>query len=104
VAQTINNDGREEMKIKIKMTIQIPEVPSEIDIESGTLRDLVVRILTPLHCADEVVDPLTGEIKADGFYQVALNDVPYYALPKGLDTGLHDGDTLLLSLMVIGGG
>jgi hypothetical protein len=92
------------MKIYIKKTVQIPEIPSEVEIESGTLGALLNGLLRNSYFAKEVIDPKTGELTIDGLIRVHLNDVACDSLSGGLDTKLHDGDTLTLSLVLIGGG
>ena len=92
------------MKIYIKKTVQIPEIPSEIEIDRGTLRTLLDSLLRNSYFAKEVIDPKTGELTFDGLIQIELNNIPYHSLPSGLDSELHDGDTLTLSLILIGGG
>jgi hypothetical protein len=54
--------------------------------------------------AKEIVDRRTGELSFNDLLEVRLNDVPYYTLPQGLDTELNDGDTITLSLILLGGG
>jgi hypothetical protein len=92
------------MKIYIKKTIQIPEIPPEVEIESGTLGVILNDLLRNSYFAKEVVDPKTGELKLDGLIRIHLNNLPCDSLSNGLDTELHDGDTLTLSLVLIGGG
>jgi hypothetical protein len=92
------------MKIKIKKTVQIPEIPPEVVLETGTLRMLLDNLLRNSYFAKEVIDPKTGELTFDGLIQVQLNGIPYHSLPQGLDSELHDGDILTLSLVLIGGG
>jgi hypothetical protein len=92
------------MKIHIKKVMQIPEIPSEVEIETGTLKNLLDSLLRNSYFAKEVLDPKTGELTLDGLIQIELNNIPYHSLPKGLDSELHDGDTLALSLILIGGG
>jgi len=92
------------MKIHIKKTMQIPEIPSEVEIESGTLQDLLDSLLRGSYFAKEVIDKSTGELILDGVFMVQLNDVSYHGLPEGLNAELHDGDTLTLTLILIGGG
>jgi hypothetical protein len=92
------------MKIYIKKNIQIPEIPPTVEIDAGTLRTLLDSLLRNSYFAKEVIDPITGELTLDGLIQVQLNNVPYHGLPNGLDSELHDGDTLTLSLVLIGGG
>ncbi len=72
-------------------------------LEAGTLKDLLDNLLRNSYFAKEVIDPKTGELILDGFIQVQLNNVPYHSLPNGLDSKLHNGDTLTLSLFLIGG-
>ena len=92
------------MKIYIKKTMQIPEIPPEVEVEAGTLRTLLNNLFRNSYFAKEVIDQKTDELTFDGLIQVQLNNVPYHSLPKGLDSELHDGDTLTLSLILIGGG
>jgi len=92
------------MNIKIKTTIHIPELPNEVEVEGGTLRDLLERLFRNSYFVKEIVDPRTGELSLDGLFQVSLNDVPYHVLPEGLETALGDGDKLTLALILIGGG
>jgi len=70
----------------------------------GTLRDLLVRLFVGAHLADQIIDPATGEMKMEGLFDVALNDVSYHSLREGLETPLQDGDVLVLSLILPGGG
>ncbi|HEY3278518.1 MAG TPA: hypothetical protein VGJ94_18015 [Syntrophorhabdaceae bacterium] len=92
------------MKIQIKTTIHIPEVPGEVEIEGGSLRDLLERLFRNSYFVKEIVDPATGELSLDGLFLVSLNDTPYHALPDGLETMLKDQDKLTLALILIGGG
>ncbi len=93
------------MRIAIKTPMKIPELPPEVQIEQGgLLRDLLDRLLRDAYFAKEIVDPKTGELLLDGAFQVLLNDVPSHSLPEGLDTELHDGDVLTMTLILIGGG
>lgn len=103
MSQQARQDGQV-MKINIKSSVSIPEIPSEVEMEAGTLRDLFVKIFTGAHFADQVIDAATGEIKYDGIFDLLLNDVPYYSLPLGYDTEVYDGDTVTLSLIMLGGG
>ena len=77
------------MLIRIKTTVNIPEVPSEVAMETGTLRDVFKKVLGNTHFAKEIIDPRTGEISLDSLFDVRLNDVSYYTLSQGLDTGLR---------------
>ncbi len=82
----------------------MPEVPSEVDMEGGTLRDLLFRLLAGTPVAHELINARTGEMQLEGLFEVRLNDIPHNRLPEGLATQMHDGDTLTLSLILIGGG
>jgi hypothetical protein len=84
--------------------VNMPEVPGEVDMGPGTLRDLLVRLFIGAHLADQIIDPATGEMKMEGLFDVALNDVSYHSLREGLETPLQDGDVLVLSLILPGGG
>ena len=84
--------------------MQIPEIPSEVEIESGTVRTLLNDLLRNSYFAKEVVDQKTGELAFDGLIRVHLNNVPCDSLSNGLDTELHDSDRLTLTLILIGGG
>ena len=92
------------MKVYIHKTVQIPEIPSRVEMESGTLRDLLNSVLRDSYFAKEVVDPDTGDLMLDGLLQVQLNGVSYHSLLNGLDTALCDGDTLTMTLILLGGG
>ncbi len=92
------------MKISIKTTVHMPEVPREVEMGSGTLKDLLTTILAGTPVAKEIIDPRTGEIAPEGIFEVSLNGVPHNSLPAGFDTGLRDGDMVTLSLILIGGG
>lgn len=92
------------MKIFIKKTVQIPEIPSEVEMESGALGTLLDGLLRGSYFAKEVIDERTGELSLDGVFRVELNDVSYHSLAQGLDTELRDGDRITLTLILIGGG
>jgi hypothetical protein len=83
----------------------MPEVPDQVDVDQGCLlRDLLIRLLQKLPIANEIIDRMTGEIKLEGLFEVSLNDVSRNSLPAGDATKLHNGDTLTLSLILLGGG
>ena len=92
------------MKIYIKTPISIPEIPTEMQIESGKLRDVLNMLLRNSYFSKEVVDQKTGELIIDGLFRILLNDVSYDSLPEGIETELHDGDTVTLTLILLGGG
>ncbi len=92
------------MNVAIKTSIAIPNMPPAVELEAGTLGDLLDRLLRNSYFSKEVIDPKTGELILDGLFQVHLNNVPYLRLPAGMDTELCDGDTLALTLILIGGG
>ncbi len=92
------------MNIHIHKTVQIPEIPSEIEIESGTIRSLLYSLLRPTYFAKEIIDPVTGDLSIDGLFRIGLNGIACDSLPDGLDTALHDNDTLTLTLILLGGG
>ena len=75
-----------------------------MEMEPSTLRDVLNSLLGNSYFAREVVDQRTGELAFDGLFQILLNDVRYHSLPDGLDTELRDGDTLALTLILLGGG
>ena len=92
------------MRIHIKTTVSIPELPAEMEMESGKLGDVLKTLLGNSYFSKEVVDQRTGELMLDGVFRVLLNNVRYDSLPDGLDTELRDGDTLTLTLILLGGG
>ena len=75
-----------------------------MEMASGNLRDLFTRLFAGTPIAKEVIDPRTGEMALEGLFEVALNGVAHNRLPNGMETQLQDGDTLTLSLVLIGGG
>jgi hypothetical protein len=92
------------LKIGITTLLPIPDLPNEVEMESGTLRDLLKKIFGNVHFSKEIIDQKTGDFKDDSIFEARLNGVSYYSLPKGVDTELSDGDTITLSLMMLGGG
>jgi hypothetical protein len=93
------------MKINIRTTVHMPEVPDTLEIVSGTsLRDVLLKLFAGTPVAKEMTDPRTGDLTLEGVFEVSLNDVPHNRLPEGLGTVLRDGDALKLSLVLIGGG
>jgi hypothetical protein len=92
------------MKIGIKTVLPIPEMPSVVEMEAGTLQDLFLKIFKQVHFSNQILNEQTGEFKDDSIFEARLNGVSYYNLPKGLDTELTDGDTVTLSFLMIGGG
>lgn len=92
------------MKIRIKTTVHMPEVPQELEMEGGTLRDLLVRLFSRSPVLDMIIDRKTREMKPEGLFEVVLNDVSHNNLSLGLDTPLSEGDTVRLSMILLGGG
>ncbi len=92
------------MKIQIRTNVNLPEIPAEVEIEAGTLGDLLARVFGRLEAIRDVVDPATGEIKVEGLFDVRLNDIPAHALDRGPATPLADGDVLRINLLLLGGG
>ncbi len=92
------------MRIRFTTNVSIPEIPTEVEIEYGTLRDVLLKVFASSHFAREIMDPATGEFKLNDVFELRLNDVPYYALPEHLDTAMTDGDIIALSLILLGGG
>jgi hypothetical protein len=92
------------MKVKITTTIHTPEIPGSIDMEKGTLGDLLALLFAGTHFAGEVIDPETGEVNIEGLFEVNLNGIGRNRLPEGLNTPLKDGDAVQMSLVLIGGG
>ena len=92
------------MRIRIKSTTPVPEIPSELELETGNLRDLFAKVLGKTYFARQVIDPKTGDVAVEGVLNVSINGVSYHSLAQGLDTALHDGDTVTISLIMLGGG
>ncbi len=93
------------MKIRIKKTVEIPEIPGEVDVRPGeTLANLLTGLFAGTYFAGEVIDDSTGALSLDGQFQVFLNDVPVHSLPEDMETRLRDDDLVKLSLILIGGG
>jgi hypothetical protein len=82
----------------------MPEIPSEVELEAGSLRDLFATVFGNTHFAKEIIDVKTGEMLRDGVFDVTLNGVPSHNLAQGLDTALRDGDTVVISMIMLGGG
>jgi hypothetical protein len=92
------------MKIQIHKTFEMAGIPSDIEIESGTLGRLLDDLVSPTYYAKEITDSRTGDLSLDDLFQIELNGVPHYSLPDGLDTALHEGDVITLRLIFFGGG
>ncbi len=92
------------MRITFTTNVSIPEIPSAVEIDSGTLREVLLKVFASSHFSREIMDPKTGEFKLDDVFEVHLNGVPHYKLPGRLDTEMKDGDVISLSLILLGGG
>jgi hypothetical protein len=92
------------MRINIKSTMPMPEIPSELELETGSLRDLFAKVFGKTYFAKQVIDPKTGDVALEGILNVSINGIPYHSLEQGLDTALHDGDTITISVIMLGGG
>jgi hypothetical protein len=88
------------LKIEIRANVQLPEIPSVIEVKPGsTLRDVFAVI------APQLIDPETGNMKSDqDIYGVRLNGEPYGLLRNGLSTPMREGDVIELSLIFMAGG
>ena len=88
------------MKIEIRTNVQLPGIPSVMEVKSGsTLRDVFVVI------APQLIDPETGNMKSDqDIWGIRLNDEPYGLLRNGLSTPMREGDMIELSLILMAGG
>lgn len=75
-----------------------------MEMEAGSLRDLLLKVFEKTYFAKEVIDPKTGSIELKDNLDVTLNGVSHHTLAQGLDTELHDGDTVGLSMIMLGGG
>jgi hypothetical protein len=92
------------MKVSIKTIIHMPEIPTEVEMETGTLRTLLLHVFSHVHFSKEIMDQKTGEFKDDSIFQPRLNGRRCDELAKGWDTELSDGDVVTLSLVMLGGG
>jgi hypothetical protein len=93
------------MKISLKTIIRIPGLPAEVEMEEGTIRDVLLKAFAHSHFAGEIIEPETGgTLKQDGLWDIRLNGVPCYSLPQDLDSPVHDGDTVSFSFLPLGGG
>jgi hypothetical protein len=92
------------MRIRIAARVPMPEIPSEVELEGGSLRDLFADVFGSTYFAKEIMDLKTGDMLPDGVFDVTLNGVPYHSLAQGLDTALQDGDVVSISLVMLGGG
>jgi hypothetical protein len=92
------------MRINIKTRMPMPEIPPEIDLETGKLGDLLLKVFGGTHFAREIIGLKTGSIELQDNLDVTLNGISHHTLAKGLDTELHDGDTVGISMIMLGGG
>ncbi|OPY64593.1 MAG: hypothetical protein A4E63_03388 [Syntrophorhabdus sp. PtaU1.Bin050] len=88
------------MQIKIRPNIEVPEIPQAIELDEGAcLRDALL-VVTP-----QLVDAKTGKYRDDpDIWEVTLNGISIYALPKGLETRMKEGDAIGMELILISGG
>ncbi len=88
------------MKIEIRTNVDLPEIPSVLEVAAGsTLRD-ALRIIAP-----QVIDPDTGSMRTDqDIWGIRLNDELCSLLIDGLDTTMHEGDVVELSVIIMAGG
>ena len=73
-------------------------------MEPGKLADLLMRVFEKTHFAKEVIDPKTRNIELKDNFDVTLNGVSHHVLTQGLDTELQEGDTVGISMIMLGGG
>jgi hypothetical protein len=93
------------LKVTIKSTVYFPDVPDELEIPPGTsLGEVLWDLFSRTHFEGEIVDKKNGKIIIEDMWEVRMNDVLSYQLPRDLDTELHDGDVITFSLMLLGGG
>jgi hypothetical protein len=92
------------MKIRIRTSVPMPEIHPEVELEAGSLRDLLTKVFAGAHFAKEIIDLRTGDLLRDAVFDITLNGVSYHSLAQGLDTGLRDGDEVGISLVMLGGG
>jgi hypothetical protein len=92
------------MKVALKTIIRIPGLPTEVEMEEGTIREVLLKAFASTHFAGEIIEPETGALKQDGLWDVRLNGVPCYSLPQDLDSPVHEGDTVSFSFLPLGGG
>ncbi|MBA4418820.1 MAG: hypothetical protein C0392_13060 [Syntrophus sp. (in: bacteria)] len=88
------------MQIKIRPNIEMPEIPSIIEIgDEASLREALL-VVTP-----QLVDPATGKLRDDpDIWAVRHNGVNIHSLRDGLDTKMHEGDVIALELILMAGG
>jgi hypothetical protein len=104
--ESVEGEGdKKVVKIGIKTTIYFPEAPKEIEIAAGaTLGDALWALFAGTHFEGQVVDRKSGKIALQDMWEIRVNDAPSYSLPRDLDTELHEGDIITLSLILLGGG
>ena len=97
------------MKVKVDSNFEIRGIfgSSEVELEGGeaTLRDLL-EVLSQM-CGGRIVfvDPQTGEVDPDDF-GIHVNGSSFQLLPQKVNTRLHDGDRVSLTMYLapLGGG
>lgn len=94
------------MKVVVESNLYISnlfEPPFEAELPEGsTLRELVVR----LNNGCKTLRFLEGENLGDDLKEVSLNGRSLFALPRGLDTPLKEGDRVRVEVYLdpLGGG
>ncbi len=92
------------MVITITTNVAMPEIPGQVEMVEGSLRDLLLRLFAAMQATRELVNVETGEMNIEEFFEIRLNGGSCHSLPRGLDTALHDGDGVQISLILFGGG
>jgi len=96
------------MQIKVKGFLTIQKAMGDqpvvaVERESVTLRALLGELCSRYGKAfsDLIFDPETNQVMDHN--QILINGTHYRFFPDGMDTGLNDGDTVLLIPPVAGG-
>ena len=89
------------MKVIVESNLDIWGDQTELELESHvTLRELLQNMSTKIRVP--LIDPKSDEV--DPFIQVRVNGREHFVLPQRLNTPLHDGDVVEISVTVVAGG
>jgi hypothetical protein len=92
------------MRITIKTNVNTPEIPQAVELEEGSLHDVILAAIKGTAFARDTIDAETGDFDPHGIFELYLNEVPYYSLDSEMDTPVKDGDIVRIFILLWGGG
>jgi hypothetical protein len=88
------------MRIHIQSNFFVPGLENEESVDFGA-EEMTLREFLPDRV--EYVEPGATLLDPDD-WEVDINTTPYQNCPRGLESPLHDGDTVTIRILAQGGG